>query len=87
MNRPWRATFPRLEFIAGAAYVATDDAELAAHEVCGVRPNAVVRPANAAEVVDIVHFAVSQKLAVIPMSGATKVSIGHVELHKLISWS
>jgi glycolate oxidase FAD binding subunit len=76
MNRPWRATFPRLEFIAGAGYVATDDAELAAHEVCGVRPTAVVRPANAAEVSDVVRFAVSQKLAVIPMAGATKVSIG-----------
>jgi len=76
MSRPWRATFPRLEFIAGAGHVATDDAELAAHEVCGMRPAAVVRPAYAGEVADVVRFAVSQKLAVIPMAGATKVSIG-----------
>lgn len=76
MNRPWRATFPRLEIIAGAGHVATDDGELAAHEVCGVRPTVVVRPANAAEIADILRFASTQKLAAIPMAGGSKVSIG-----------
>jgi glycolate oxidase FAD binding subunit len=76
MSRPAQVSFTRLEDIAGSAHVVTDAAELAARAVCGVRPAVVVRPANAAEIAEIVRFAAAEKLAVIPMGGGTKLGIG-----------
>ncbi len=76
MNRPTQASFTRLEEIAGAEHVTTDAAEIAAREVCGVRPAVLVRPADAAQIAEILRFAAAEKLAVIPTSGCSKLGIG-----------
>jgi glycolate dehydrogenase FAD-binding subunit len=76
MSRPAQVSFTRLEEISGGAYVITDGAEIAAREVCGVRPAVVVRPADAAQIAEIIRFAAAEKLAVIPTSGCTKLGIG-----------
>src|SRR5580692_1259355 len=76
MSRPAQASFTRLEEIAGGAHVVTDSAEIAAREVCGVRPAVMVRPVDAAQIAEILRFAASEKLAVIPTSGCTKLGIG-----------
>jgi glycolate oxidase FAD binding subunit len=76
MSRPAQVTFTRLEEIFGGAYVVTNGAEIAAREVCGVRPAVVVRPADAAQIAEILRFAGAEKLAVIPTGGCTKLGIG-----------
>jgi glycolate dehydrogenase FAD-binding subunit len=76
MSRPAQVTFTRLEEISGGAHVVTDGAEIAAREVCGVRPAVIVRPADATQVAEIIRFAAADKLAVIPMGSGTKVGIG-----------
>ena len=76
MSRPAQVSFTRLEEIAGGAHVVTDAAEIAAREVCGVRPAVVVRPADAAQIAEILRFAAAEKLAVIPTGGCTKLGIG-----------
>jgi glycolate oxidase FAD binding subunit len=81
MSRPAQLSFTRLEEIVGDAHVTADTAELAAREVCGVRPVVVVSPADAAQIADILHFAAVEKLAVIPTSGCTKLNIGSPPAH------
>jgi glycolate oxidase FAD binding subunit len=76
MNRPTQISFTRLEEITGAEHVLTDVAELAAREVCGVRPAVMVRPADSAQISEILGFAAAEKLAVIPTSGCSKLGIG-----------
>jgi glycolate oxidase FAD binding subunit len=76
MSRPAQASFTRLEEIAGGAHVVTEAAELAAREVCGVRPVVIVRPADAAQIAEILRFAAAEKMAVIPTGGCTKLGIG-----------
>jgi hypothetical protein len=65
----------------GDAHVTADTAELAAREVCGVRPVVVVSPADAAQIAELLHFAAVEKLAVIPTSGCTKLNIGSPPAH------
>jgi glycolate oxidase FAD binding subunit len=76
MSRPAQAAFTRLEEIAGGAHAITDAGEIAAREVCGVRPAVVVRPSDAAQIAKILCFAAAEKLAVIPTGGCTKLGIG-----------
>jgi glycolate oxidase FAD binding subunit len=76
MSRPARVSFTRLEEIAGGAYVVADIPEIAARAVCGVSPSVIVRPAEAAQIAEILRFAASEKLAVIPTGGGTKLDIG-----------
>jgi glycolate oxidase FAD binding subunit len=76
MSRPAQVSLTRLEEIAGVAHVVTDAAEIAAREVCGVRPSVVVRPADAAQIAEVLRFAASEKMAVIPTGGCTKLGIG-----------
>ena len=76
MSQPAQVSFMRLEEIAGGANVVTEVAELAAREVCGVRPSIIVRPADAAQIAEILRFAAAEKLTVIPMGGGTKMGIG-----------
>ncbi|MGB6547063.1 MAG: FAD-binding oxidoreductase, partial [Candidatus Acidiferrales bacterium] len=68
----------RLEQLLGAARITTDAASLAAYEIDGMRPAAAVRAADAAEVAEIVRVAAAEKLAVIPCSGRSKLTIGGV---------
>ena len=76
MSRPAQASLTRLEEIVGSAHVLTDSAELAVRQVDEVRPSAVVQPSDAAQVADILRFAASEKLSVIPCGGCTKLGIG-----------
>jgi glycolate oxidase FAD binding subunit len=76
MSQPTQASFTRLEEMVGGSYVVSDAAEIAAREVCGVRPTVVIRPADAAQIAEIVQFAATEKLAIIPTGGCTKLGIG-----------
>ncbi|HEX3371846.1 MAG TPA: FAD-binding oxidoreductase, partial [Candidatus Acidoferrales bacterium] len=76
MSQPTQASLTRLEEIVGAPFVRSEAAEVAAREVCGVRPSAVVAPADAVQISEIVRFAVAEKLAIIPTGGCTKLEIG-----------
>src|ERR1700686_5466549 len=66
----------RLETVIGAARVNGNSESCAKFAVDGVVPSAVVRPASSAEVVEIVRFANSEKLALIPCGNGTKLRIG-----------
>jgi glycolate oxidase FAD binding subunit len=66
----------RLETVIGAARVKGSAESCAKFAVDGVLPSVVVRPAASAEVVEIVRFAKSEKLALIPCGNRTKVGIG-----------
>jgi glycolate oxidase FAD binding subunit len=67
----------RLAEIVGAANVASDFAQLATYEIDRKLPAAAVRPATSEEVVEIVKFAASERLALVPTGGRTKLGIGY----------
>jgi glycolate oxidase FAD binding subunit len=62
--------------VIGAAHVNGSSESCAEFAVDGVVPSAVARPASSAEVVEIVRFASSEKLALIPCGRRTKLGIG-----------
>src|SRR5277367_2146812 len=66
----------RLPDIVGATHVAVDPAELDAYVVDGKLPAAVVKPGSKEEVVEIIKYAVSEKLAVITTGARTKIEMG-----------
>jgi glycolate oxidase FAD binding subunit len=66
----------RLESVVGAAHVSGSSESCAKFGVDGAVPAVVVRPASSAEVVEIVSYAKSEKLAVIPCGRRTKLGIG-----------
>jgi glycolate dehydrogenase FAD-binding subunit len=76
MSRPAQASLSRLEQIAGSASVVFDGPEISQRQVCGMRPAVVVRPADAAQIAEILRFAAEERLAVIPSNGCTKLAIG-----------
>ncbi|HWF39200.1 MAG TPA: FAD-binding oxidoreductase [Candidatus Acidoferrales bacterium] len=66
----------RLAGIVGPAHVVSESPELSAYEIGGHKPSAVVRPGSAEEVAEIVKFAFSEKLALVPCGARTKLSMG-----------
>src|SRR5271154_97457 len=66
----------RMAEIVGDANVTSDPAQIAAYQIDGQSPAAVVRPDSSEEVVEIVKFAVREKLAIVPTGGRTKLGIG-----------
>ena len=70
------ASLSRLQEIVGAEHVLIDGEVRAARAVDGLTPSAVVRPADAAQVAEVVRFAAAAKLAVIPSGSGTKLGIG-----------
>jgi glycolate oxidase FAD binding subunit len=66
----------RLETVIGADRVSGGSDSCAKFAVDGVAPSVVARPASSAEVVEIVRFAKSEKLALIPCGNCTKLGIG-----------
>jgi len=66
----------RLETIIGATRVDGSSESCTRFAVDGVVPSAITRPSSSAEVVEIVRFAKSEKLAVIPCGNGTKLGIG-----------
>ena len=55
----------RLESVLGASRVRATEAELLSFTVDGFSPSAIVLPASAAEVEEVVRFAASEGLAII----------------------
>ena len=76
MSRSVQSSVTRLEEIVGGLYAVTDPAQLSARAVCGVRPSVIVRPADAAQIAEILSLAAAEKLAVIPSASGTKLGIG-----------
>lgn len=66
----------RLAGIVGAENCVSDPAQLALYEIDGKRPSALTRPGSAQEIAELVKFAVTEKLAIIPTGARTKLSIG-----------
>ena len=66
----------RLETVIGADRVNGSAESCAKFAVDGVVPSAVASPASCAEAVEIVRFAKSEKLALIPCGNCTKLGIG-----------
>ncbi len=76
MSAATAAALTRLEEIVGAGHLVTQPADLGAYEVDGLRPAAAVLPGSADQVAEVVRFAASEKLAVLPVGGRTKLRIG-----------
>jgi glycolate oxidase FAD binding subunit len=76
MNTTAMNVAARLETVVGAARVNATSESCAKFAIDGVVPSAVARPASSAEVVEIVRFAKSEKLALIPCGHRTKLAIG-----------
>ncbi|HKV04937.1 MAG TPA: FAD-binding oxidoreductase [Candidatus Acidoferrales bacterium] len=66
----------RLAEIAGSAGVTSDPRELAAYQIDGKTPAAVVRPGSGDEVAEIVRFAAAERLAIVPAGARTKLAMG-----------
>jgi glycolate oxidase FAD binding subunit len=66
----------RLPDIVGASQVVQDPAELSAYEAAGKIPDAALRPGTKEEVVEVVKFAASEGLAIIPCGARTKLDMG-----------
>jgi glycolate oxidase FAD binding subunit len=66
----------RLESLLGAHRVVAAEAELLEYAVDGATPAAIVRPNSAPEVVEVVRFAIAEKLAVIPSGSRSKLGLG-----------
>ncbi len=66
----------RLASIVGAGNCSSDASELARYTVDGLTPRAVVRPASAEEVADVVRLAAAEKLALISCGSRSKLGIG-----------
>jgi glycolate oxidase FAD binding subunit len=66
----------RLETIIGTDHVNSGSESCAKFAVDGAVPSAVARPTSSAELVEIVRFAKSEKLALIPCGNCTKLGIG-----------
>src|SRR6202049_2128861 len=76
MNTTTTNIAARLESVIGAARVNGSSESCAKFAVDGVVPSAIARPTSSAEVVEIVRFAKSEKLALIPCGRRTKLGIG-----------
>jgi glycolate oxidase FAD binding subunit len=66
----------RLEGLLGAGRIIASEEDLREYAVDGVVPGAIVRPANAAEVVELVRFAASDGLSLIPGGSRSKMDMG-----------
>lgn len=66
----------RLADLVGAEHIVSDAAALAAYDVDGLLPSAVLRPGSPAEIAEILRLASAEHLAVIPMGGRTQLGIG-----------
>lgn len=70
------AASTRLSEIAGASHVVTDTARLAAYQIGGRTPATAVRPGSAEEIAEIVKFAATEKLAIVPAGARSKIAMG-----------
>jgi glycolate oxidase FAD binding subunit len=66
----------RLVDLVATDRVFTDSTSLAAYEIDGRRPSAVLLPDSVSEIAGILRFASAERLAVIPTGGRTNLGIG-----------
>lgn len=66
----------RLNDTVGSHHVVSAPEELATYAVDGMPPGAIVRPSSAAEVAEVVKFAVADNLAVLPLGSRSKCDLG-----------
>jgi glycolate dehydrogenase FAD-binding subunit len=66
----------RLAQTIGATHVVAAPEELPAYAVDGAVPSAIVRPASAEQVAQVVRLALSDKLAILPVGSRSKCEIG-----------
>jgi len=66
----------RVAQIAGAQNVISDAAGLSAYQIGGKTPSAAIRPESTEHVAEIVRFAVTEKLAIVPCGARTKLDMG-----------
>lgn len=66
----------RLAEMIGAQRVVSAAEELAAYAVDELAPGAIVRPASAEEVAEVVRFTVAEKLALVPLGSRSKCEMG-----------
>lgn len=66
----------RLADLVGSQRVIADPAQLASYEIDGRRPSAVLQPESAAQIAEIIKFALTEKLGIIATSGRTKLNVG-----------
>jgi glycolate oxidase FAD binding subunit len=71
----------RLESLLGTSRVVLHDEELREYAADGVMPEAIVRPASAAEVVELVRLAASDGLSLIASGSRSKMDIGMPPIH------
>lgn len=62
--------------IAGEANTSGDPRVIEAYAIDGLTPQAVVRPANADEVVEILRLCAAERLALVPAGAGTKLRMG-----------
>src|ERR1700758_5618186 len=66
----------RLESLLGAEPVTGATEELQDYVIAGLLPTAVVRPASAEEVRQVVQFAAKENLSIIPCGSRSKLEMG-----------
>jgi glycolate oxidase FAD binding subunit len=76
MSHPAQISLARLEEIVGTTHVLTGPQDLASRQADGFLPSAVVQPADAAQIAEVLRFAGAETLGVIPSGGGTKLGIG-----------
>jgi glycolate oxidase FAD binding subunit len=76
MNKESTTISSRLAEIAGPVNVVADPVQLGAYEICGKTPGAAVRPGSGEEAAEIVKFAATEKLAIVPTGARTKLGMG-----------
>jgi FAD/FMN-containing dehydrogenase len=66
----------RLEEAAGVRNTVSAPEELVAYAVDGLSPAVIARPSSAAEVAEVVKFAMAEKLKIVPLGSRSKCDIG-----------
>lgn len=71
-----QSSLRQLEQIVGRENLGTSPEELSARQADGMSPSVVAKPADPAQIAEVLRFAASEKLAVIPSGSGTKLGIG-----------
>jgi glycolate oxidase FAD binding subunit len=66
----------RLAEAVGAKRVVSAPEELAGYAIDGLTPSVIARPGSAEEAAEVVRFAITEKLAVLPMGSRSKCELG-----------
>lgn len=76
MSAPAAGIVSKLEGIVGSAAFVGEFEKLARYQIDGMSPSAALLPSSSEEIVEIVKFAATEGLALVPCGARTKISIG-----------